>query len=157
MSLTSLLISLFLVAVSMVYAFEIRQSRPTGDYLYEKYRAQLNLIIGSFKDIQWFHSALSKSTLIQRRPLMHLRSNHITSTIIQSIICIVGKTSPEGFSWNLNIQNYECWPNNVLTVVRDTIKIPEIMEGTLTFVVDDRDERWLSDVLREIDRTSKFL
>ncbi|VDI78048.1 Hypothetical predicted protein [Mytilus galloprovincialis] len=140
--------------MSMVYAFEIRKRRPTGGYLYDKYHAQLSLIIGSFKDIQWLHSALSKSTLIQRRPLMHLRLNHITSTIIQSIICIVGKTSPEGYLLNLNIQNYECWPNNVFTVVRDTIKIPEIMGGTHKIVVDDRDEKWLSDVLHVIERSS---
>lgn len=140
----------------MVYAFKISQSRPTigSRYRYENYRSKLNLIIGCFKDIQWFHSVLSKSTLMQRGPLMHLHSHHITSTYIQSIICIVGKTIPEGFLWNLNFQNYGFWPKNVFAVVRDTIKI---MGGTHKIVVDDRDEKWLSDVLHVIEKSSKFL
>lgn len=132
----------------MIYTLRIVESRP----LYFRKNARLILIIGNFKDIQWFYSALSMSTTILRMTLMHLPSNHISSTTIQSIVCIYGKNSSEDFLQNLHIQNYECWPNNVLTVVRDKTRVPNLMK-THKIVVADKDEKWLSEVLRVIKRT----
>lgn len=114
------------------------------------------LLMGNTRDKQWFHCVFSKSGLFLKSKLMQKRSLALSFSSMKGILCIIAKTSKEDFLLHRSIKEFKCWPNEVVTVVRDKMTIPDLLLETRKVYVTDNNNEWLDDLLDTFSRTGKL-
>ncbi|CAC5366413.1 unnamed protein product [Mytilus coruscus] len=116
------------------------------------------LLMGNTLDVQWFYSALYrlKNAVHSEIKLTQISLEKLCRKTVKSIICVVQESSKEeDFFLYQNIKDFECWPKNVITIVRDEMTVPNLFEGTNRIDATGRQEKWLSKVMDAINKASK--
>lgn len=116
---------------------------------------QLILLMGNMRDIQWFYSAFLESRLFQHTNLIQAHSQQLDLYRIKCVICIIAKKSEQDFSLPESITKFKCWPNEVITVVRDQMKIPDLLIETRRVYVTDNTE-WPAYLVNILRKTGKL-
>lgn len=108
---------------------------------------------GNYKNIQWFYSAMLRSSKCK---LTQVRSSQLSSISISSIICIIATNSNEDLLQYSDVDNLICWPEGAVTVVRNKIEVPSLLKSTKQIIVPGNEMNWLSELLDVLNKAGKL-
>lgn len=112
--------------------------------------------MGNVNAITWFNSVLlmnKQTPAVQLEAVPYIQFGRTT---IKSIICIIADSSNEDLTLHPNVKRFECWPHNVITVVRKNMTVPNLLKGTKQYLETGSDANWLTDVMDEMSRLCKL-
>lgn len=110
--------------------------------------------MGSSRAMQWFDNVLLQNDQTPMMKLVQVPFKQLRSSTIKSMICVIAD-SDEDHSLHPNMKQFACWPNKVISLVMENMTVPDLLKETTQIFETGNEAKWLTDVMDEINRSSK--
>lgn len=145
------------IAVSMAYILRYTEESQLRHYSLLNEINRLIWLVGNTNEVRWFYSAMSRSKKILRNEMLQVPLTQLQITTVKKIVYIIGTTTTEDSLHLPNFEDFRYEPANVITVILENTQVPIFLKETKQINVTGNEDKWLSDVLKEIKSKGKFL